>query len=303
MSLHILRHGASVNRLAGIAQGQALSPANEPCKLANGLSTGSVASHHSSSIVMGAVRTTRKGVILPIETTESDTHSSSDSAQHTKKGDYPVKKIAVLTTILALLVLPLSVRPVLAAPGGPPHLNWGSELNADQCPQGELVINVTHKVVNDIDSAVGGGFWATDTYNRHIQVWEVAPGTFCAVVRYTGQFVTDDGPSPQGTDIDGIAAGITGTFEGGYRSTIFSGTLNPGPAYRTRGNIGAFDYGCDVENDPGDYSSCTGLFSWVGTYFTSTSGFDLEWWGWVYHSGDNGTWVNSGDGNEGDITD
>jgi hypothetical protein len=209
-----------------------------------------------------------------------------------------MKKLAVLATVAVLVALSAFPGAALAAPGGPPHLNWGSELNADQCPPGRLVINVTHKVVNDIDSAVDGSFWATDNYNRHIQVWEVAPGTFCAVVRYTGQFVTDDGPSPQGTDGDGIAAGITGTFEGGYRSTIFTGTLNPSPAYRTRGHIGTFDYGCNVET-----GSCTSLFSWLSTYFTSVSGFDLEWWGWIYHGGNNGTWVNSSDGNEGDITD
>lgn len=114
------------------------------------------------------------------------------------------------------------------------------------------------------------------------------------MVRYLGSFVTDDGPSPGNTDT--IAAGIEGTFEGGYRGTI-TGTLNPSPSYRTKGNIGTFDYGCDV-----DTGSCTSLFSWLATYFTSYS-FSYDWWGWVYHGGDNGTWVNSLDGNQGDITD
>ncbi|MCL4477034.1 MAG: hypothetical protein M1508_12545 [Nitrospirae bacterium] len=119
-----------------------------------------------------------------------------------------------------------------------------------------------------------GWFLICDDYNKHIQVWQVDTDTFCAVVRYQGSFVTDDGPSPGNTDT--IAAGITGTFEGGYRA-IITGTLNPSPTYRTKGNIGTFDYGCDVDTDPGDYSSCTGIFRWVGTYF-APGYFTYDWW-------------------------
>lgn len=205
--------------------------------------------------------------------------------------------MATLAALLGLLVL---VGQAVGAPSDPPHLNWGSEVNPGQCPNGQLVINVTHKVTNDVDSRVGGGVWAFDNYNKQIQVWQVGANTFCAVVRYEGSFTTIAGPSPEGTDPN-IAAGIRGAFEGGYRADI-TGTLNPNPSYRTRGNIGAFDYGC-AATDPGDHSSCTGLFSWLGTYFTSVSSFDQPWWGWVYHGGRNGTWVNAVTGNQGDITD
>lgn len=211
-----------------------------------------------------------------------------------------MKKLAVLATTAAFLGLLVLGGQAWAAPSV--HLNWGSQVNPGQCDgaPGKLVINITHKVTNDLDSAVGGGFWAYDDYNKHIQVWQLNTNTFCADVRYQGSFVTDDGLSPQGTDT--IAAGIEGTFEGGYRATIV-GTLNASSPYRTKGSIGTFDYGCDVDTDPGDYSSCTGLFSWVATYFTSVSSFTFDWWGWVYHGGSNGTWVNSSDGNQGDITD
>ena len=205
-----------------------------------------------------------------------------------------MKKQSVFAMVTVFLGLLLLGGRVMAAPSV--HLNWGSQVNPGQCDgaPGKLVINVTHKVTHDIDSGLGG-FWAYDDYNKHIQVWQVGTDTFCAMVRYLGSFVTDDGPSPGNTDT--IAAGIEGTLEGGYRATI-TGTLNSSPSYRTKGNIGAFDYGCDV-----DTGSCTGLFSWLDTYFTSVSSFDQPWWGWVYHGGDNGTWVNSSDGNQGDITD
>ena len=200
--------------------------------------------------------------------------------------------ITIAATLIAILAM------ALPAGAASPASARSAQLSGSQCPAGKLVINVTHKVVNDIDSGVAGNYWAVDEYNRHIQVWQVGPDTFCAVASYAGSFVTVAGASPQTTDLDGILAGITGTFEGGYVSNVFHGTLNSSPSYSTRGNIGTFDYGCDPTT-----GVCTGLFSWRGTYFSSAPDFDLSSWGWTYHGGKNGTWVNSSDGNQGDITD
>lgn len=208
-----------------------------------------------------------------------------------------IKYLAVAAVFLCPLIFGKQAMP---APNE--HLNWGSEVNPGQCDEtsGNLVININHKVTNDVDSAVGGGVWATDNYKRNIQVRQIGENTFCAVLHYTGSFVTDDGQSPGNTDT--IAAGIKGTFEGGYRATIV-GTLNPNPQHRTRGYIGTFDYGCNVETDTGGHETCTSLFSWLNTYFNTVDSFEYNWWGWVYNGGNNGTWVNSSDGNQGDITD
>lgn len=178
-----------------------------------------------------------------------------------------------------------------------PKLNSGSQLNSSQCPTGKLVINVNQSVLNDNDSGVAGNAWAFDNLKRLIKVWQVSDSTYCALVKYEGQFVTIAGLSPQNTDNDGIAAGLTGTFEGGYRSTIFTGTLNADPIYPTKGNMGTFDYNCDTA------FNCPGYVDWTTVYFNSTTGFDLDWWGWIYHGGNNGTWVNAISGNSGDITD
>ncbi|HXG51772.1 MAG TPA: hypothetical protein VNN77_10245 [candidate division Zixibacteria bacterium] len=206
-----------------------------------------------------------------------------------------MKKPAVVAMTAAFLGLLVLGGQVMAAPSI--HLSWGSQVNPGQCDgaSGKLVINVTHQVTGDIDSGVGGNYWAYDDYNKHIQVWQTDTNTFCADVRYLGSFVTVAGRSPQNTDT--IAAGIEGTFEGGYRAIII-GTLDPDPLYRTRGSIGKFDYGCDAVT-----GNCVNLFSWPDTYFASYSSFNLDWWGWVYQGGSNGTWVNSIDGNQGDITD
>ena len=170
----------------------------------------------------------------------------------------------------------------------------GPQLAASACGGGQLVVNVTHKVVNDVDSGFNGA-WAFDSYNRQIQVWQTAPGTYCATVNYEGKFATVAGQTSPGQGSTNVfTSSVQGTFNGGYRTTQFTGTLNPAPAYSTRGNIGTFDYACDLS------FNCS-YWSWVGTYFTSTSGFDLAWWGWEYKY-KNQRWINAGDGSSGDIT-
>lgn len=202
------------------------------------------------------------------------------------------RTLPVVPALMALLFLcPASV---MAGPSE--RLNFGAELNAAQCDPagGNLVINVVQRITGDIDSGVGGNYWAIDEYNRHIQVWEVGPGSFCAVVKYTGSFSTVAGVSPGATGT--LSADVTGTLEGGYRAVI-TGTLKSAPLWKTKGNVGSYDYGCDPSN-----GTCTGRSSWTDKYFEDGYGFSYAWWGWTYHAGDNGSWVNSSDGNSGDIT-
>ena len=83
-------------------------------------------------------------------------------------------------------------------------------------------------------------------------------------------------------------AGVTGDIAGGYVSTFFTGTYHPS-TYATQGDLGTFDLHCtDANNCPGAYPS-------PQSYFSSTTGFDLRHWGWIYHA-DNATgqsvWLN-----------
>lgn len=178
----------------------------------------------------------------------------------------------------------------------PERLNFGKQLNAAQCnPSGKLVINVVQRIINDADSGFTTPVWAFDELTRQIQVWQTGAKTFCATVKYHGSFVTIAGPSPMG--LGTIAAGITGTLEGGYTAAI-TGTLKATPGASTRGNIGTFDYACDTAGN------CPGAVFWADLYFdTADPGFDFSqpWWGWIYHGGNNGTWVNASAGSSGDI--
>jgi hypothetical protein len=216
--------------------------------------------------------------------------------------------------LMAIVVTALSAGVATAGPSSE-HLNWGSHITPARCTDDGyryLEINVTHKVVNDGDSGFTR-YWAALDYNRHIQLWEVGvvvpPGDderFCALVRYQGAWVSTAGPSPMGTDLDELGLGVDGTFEGGYRAVV-TGRLKANPPLRTRGNLGTFNYGWT--GTPG--SGAATPFDWIKTYFEGDPAVQLEWWGWIYHGGPNGTWVNScpeSDGPEcqgsaGDITD
>ena len=160
-----------------------------------------------------------------------------------------------------------------------------------QC-SGDLVLNTTYKIENSMDSGVAGNYWAYDFINRHIQVRQVSDDTFCAEVQDAGYFVTVEGISPGGTGF--VSAGIKGKLDGGYVMTIM-GTLDP--QYDVFGNIGKFDYQCHPET-----GSCDSAFKWLASFFSNYT-YSYQQWGWTYHTGKNGMWINSSDGNSGDITD
>ncbi len=206
------------------------------------------------------------------------------------------KRVLPLGVVVGLLFAVALASPVLASP--PERINSGTQLNAGECDPsaGTLVINVVQRITGDIDSGEGGNYWATDEYSRHIQVWQVGPTTFCAVVKYTGSFSTVEGASPGNTGT--LSADVTGTMEGGYRAVI-TGTLKSSPIapWKTKGNVGSFDYACDPQT-----GGCTGRVTWTDKYFEAGYAFGYSWWGWNYHAGNNGSWVNSSDGNSGDIT-
>lgn len=195
---------------------------------------------------------------------------------------------------LALAALLLSAVPAAAAP---PTLSWGSELGGGQCETGGApVVDVNYKVVNSVDSGLAG-WWASEDYNKQVQLWDQGEGAYCAVVSYLGHFTGVAGQqSPGNTEpLDGSERG---TFQGGYRMVI-TGELLAEPTWPTRGQLGAIDYECTTP--VGFNVSCPGSVDWIDQYFEPGYGEGLDWWGWIYHGGRYGTWLNTSDGNSGDI--
>jgi hypothetical protein len=116
---------------------------------------------------------------------------------------------------------------------------------------------------------------------------------FCALVRYQGSFTTLAGQSPASTNTL-IDDGIDGSFEGGYL-LVFNADELASPAFKTQGHIGTFT---------GTSAQPITLYDWRPFYFTKVGFDNLQWWGWIYHGGNNGAWVNAIGGiNQGNITD
>ncbi len=178
----------------------------------------------------------------------------------------------------------------------------GDNLQASQCDltrQSKEVVDVSYRLVNDYDSAVHGNAWANDTINRDLNIWQVSTGNYCAIVKDNGNFVTFAGDSANGTDT--VDDGVLGQIDGGYRTTNFTGAFIGSVNYHTHGYLGTFDLGC-TGTAPGYDATCTGARPSYLSYFSSTSGDSLDWWGWEYDTCQNGSWINSVDANIGDIT-
>lgn len=152
--------------------------------------------------------------------------------------------------------------------------------------QGKLVLNVTYKVTNDVDSGFFGN-WALDNYVKHVQVWQTGENTFYVVASYEGKWQTFEGaPSPGA----GVSQGddASGTFQGGYTAT-FDYT---GPVEKAAGYIGTHDLGGDET-----LSGITTPYSVLGEYFPGYTGFAYtdggDGWSWTYHY-QSQTWLNAG---------
>ncbi len=175
------------------------------------------------------------------------------------------------------------------------QLDAKQNLKRSQCEvtsDSTKVVDVKFRLINDYDSAVGGTNWANDTINRHLRIWEVSDGTYCAITNDDGSFVTMSGNSPNGTG--SVGSGIHGDMFGGKITGVLSGSVDSS-AYKKHGNLGTFNLDCN-QNASG-CNSFPSVSSYVSNY-----GDQLSWWGWEYDTCQNGSWINSSDANLGDIT-
>ena len=178
--------------------------------------------------------------------------------------------------LLVPVVLALVLAP--AAGGAPAPKNFG-------CGSGKLVLDVTYRVQNDVDTGVKGNNWAFDSYTRAVHVWRKAPGRFCSASAYSGAFTTIAGWSPGGKTQ--LPAGIRGTFKGSS-VTMFRGTFAARGA-PLRGFLGVKDFACSSADEKGQ---CGGTWDWLRTYFTGIAGFRYAKYTFTYHATENGkgTW-------------
>lgn len=187
--------------------------------------------------------------------------------------------------------------------------------------KGNMLINVTEKVINDADSGQAGNYWALDAFFRTIKVWNVGSDSYCAVVNYTGTFAAQAGQKSPGTTATtgGILTGDEiGTFKGGYVAQI-TGPLDvtdPGNwPLAGKVNLGnPVNYQCVIASDGS--ANCPGVVDWTTKYFDTGNlsfSFNENPWGWTYIGKDaptapdagtpDGVWRNFSTGNSGDILD
>jgi hypothetical protein len=153
------------------------------------------------------------------------------------------------------------------------------------CGSGKLVLNVTYRVQNDVDTGVKGNNWAFDSYTRSVRVWRKAPGRFCSASKYNGAFTTIAGWSPGGKTQ--LPAGVRGTFKGSSVTT-FRGTLEA-RGRPLRGFLGVKDFACTSADQKGQ---CSGTWDWLREYFTGIEGFKYVRYTFAYRATENGkgTW-------------
>jgi hypothetical protein len=178
--------------------------------------------------------------------------------------------------LLVPVVLAFAVASPAQAASGPKNLGCGA---------GKLVLNITYRVQNDVDTGVKGNNWAFDSYTRAVHVWRKAPGRFCSTSTYSGVFTTIAGWSPGGKTQ--LPAGVRGTFKGSSRTT-FRGTFAARGA-PLRGFLGVKDFACSSADEKGQ---CSGTWDWLRTYFTDIAGFRYAKYTFTYHATENGkgTW-------------
>jgi len=167
-------------------------------------------------------------------------------------------------------------------------------------PGSTQVLGITFKVINDEDSGVFG-YWALDTINRIVNVWQQPDGSFFVIATYSGKFTTFAGavsPNDLGTF---ESTDASGTFQGGYVATF-----SAPPATSAFGSIGPQDFGGSrADILLGTYASQKGPptpFSYLDMFFPgwATNSFIESPWGWVYHYHGQ-TWCDTSSGITGNI--
>jgi len=142
-------------------------------------------------------------------------------------------------------------------------------------------------ITGDSDSGIGT-YWATDTYSSTYKVCQTTPGTYAVTRTDDGTFTTFGGASPSGSGT--VAAGETGTFHGTWTGIVVTGSVTA-----TSTDLGSVDFQCNTSG------VCANQSSSLAQIFGPGYNADFpETWVWTYNLCDQ-SWVNSADGNSGNI--
>ena len=196
------------------------------------------------------------------------------------------RRFPVTRTSVALAIAVVSIASALSAA---PTLAVAKPGCSEQKT---LVVDATQGIANVDDIGVAGNVWALDTVLERIRIWQVGTNSFCVRRDDVGSFTSFAGLSPAGTGT--VSGGVTGSLVGTSYLSI-SGIFSP--SVPTTGHIGDIDAGCDQQGQ------CTSTaYRVTNRYFARVNTVKFGWFSATYGGGSHGTFIQSTDGNVGDIT-
>jgi len=148
------------------------------------------------------------------------------------------------------------------------------------------VLSLSWRAVDDEDSGFFG-YWAMDTYNVGLTVWENSTGYYYAIQTFSGDFAVPQGALSPGSGTPEPASGY-GTLTGVINGTITNAETFHKGTLATSGNLGDINYGGTTSDillgsysngQTGDSSS----YNWYTTYFTPADPSNANFaYGWAF---------------------
>lgn len=161
------------------------------------------------------------------------------------------------------------------------------------------IININQKIVNDHDFDNKGNNWAIDTYEHNLKIWKQPENsyTFCAEQNLVGIFKVISGKTSPGNKASILTGNEDGILIGSSRIIII-GLLKNEPVWPVTGTVEEANYQCVFDNNCSKSDSS----SWSAKYFDNIAwGYPkTDWFNWTYKNG-NYVWINSSEGNYGDV--
>ena len=166
-----------------------------------------------------------------------------------------------------------------------------ADVQADCVGAKDKVVDVTRTLLNGADYAADGHIWALDSYLDHIQIWRVGEHQYCVRIEDSGTFVTFAGVSPNLTGT--VSAGVTGTWTGTITAYM---TGEFAPVVPVTGYLGEYDMDCHQDGTCAYQAWANRLFFHSGVEHVRYADFAA-----TFDGGAHGTWIQTMNGNTGDI--
>lgn len=203
-----------------------------------------------------------------------------------------------MAAVAIFVAIPLSQAAVSTSPPGAYAtqsvtcglLSGSAEtLSVSGAPSGSAkeVLAISWRAVDDEDSGLFG-YWALDTYNSAVSVWEYSNGSYFAIQTFSGVFEVPQGALSPQSGVSEPASGY-GTLAGVIFGWITSSEVFHKGTNVAKGNLGDLNYGGttqDLLNQTYQYQvGDASAYNWYTTYFLPADPGNTYFsysWGFTY---------------------